>query len=359
MAAVWLPLWLCGVFTCLLASALTALGMDLQKLSHTQNDKSKKPVAYHRQPCWILGFSIFLIAQFINLASMSMAPQVMLSALGATALIFNAFFAWFLLEEKLQRSELFIMFGLIWAVIVVISTTPTVHEITLSHATLDNILSPLFEAYFLAIAGILALGLILSRFAVVWLRPDLSPLSWTLCSAISSGYSVNIFRTVAELLATWTRIQPWMHWRCYATLVAALHFGGLQVYCLNRALKHKTGSAMTVVPTFFSLSILAQLGIAQLVEPNFPVQPMPAALWAFGILSILGLIVLLVRLKISSKDDFAETLPLKPNGLKPNGDALPSPQKRGTEYDPEAFQNSFEGKQRSYTASVTGPLGIV
>jgi len=353
-AAVWLPLWLCGVFTCLLASALTALGMDLQKLSHTLNEKSKKPVTYYRQPCWIVGFSIFLIAQFINLASMSMAPQVMLSALGATALIFNAFFAWFLLDEKLQASELLIMFGLILAVVVVIGATPTGQETTLKQETLDNILYPLFTSYFLSIAGTLALGLTLSRFAVVWWRPDLSPLSWALCSAVASGYSVNTFRTVSELLTTWTTTHPWMNWRCYATLLAALHFGALQVYCLNRALKHRTGSAMTVVPVYFSLSILAQLGISQLVELNVPVRLMPAALWSFGILCILGLIFLLVRMKISSEDDYAETLP-----LKAKDDRLPVTQKRGSEYDIEAFQNSFEGKQRTITTSLTGPLGIV
>lgn len=406
------PLWLWGVLICVFATGLTSLGLVLQKFSHTLNERrvkelNEKSVVYYRQPWWLVGFSIFAVAQVINLISMSMAPQVMLSCLGATALIFNAIFACILLEEELRLLEGLIMFGMLLAVMMVIATTPIIATGAGADLVLHDILHPLFAFRFLSLTLFLLVVLVALRFtvvneAVVRRVPDLDPVAWTICAAVSSGFTVNLFKAVSELLTVWDKTRPYAHWQCYLILLAACVFGVSQVHCLNKALN--LGRAMMVVPTYFSLGLLAQLGISEAIIVDVPQTTLPIAIWICGIVLILVLIVLLVRAKIAveilppdaSNEEVFEKALGSPKALRTHwpstpqnkeatdttallsgvlpvpqmpsrlSTSLPPPELEGSlvpprqrfnswsAWDPERFQDSFEGRERIYSVSVIG-----
>lgn len=406
------PLWLWGVLVCVFATGLTSLGLVLQKFSHTLNERrvkelDEKSVVYYRQTWWLIGFAIFAVAQVINLISMSMAPQVMLSCLGATALIFNAIFSRILLEEELRLFEGLIMLGMLLAVMMVIATTPVIATGASADLVLNDILHPLFAFNFLALALFLLVLLFALRFSVanatlVRRMPDLDPVAWTICAAVSSGFTVNLFKAVSELLTVWFQTKPFAHWQCYIILIAAALCGVSQVHCLNKALN--LGRAMMVVPTYFSLGLLAQLGISEVIIVDVPQTALPSAIWICGIVLILVLVVLLVRAKIAveilppdaSNVEVLEQAVGSPRALKTHlsstqqnkeatdttallsgvlplpqlpsrlSSSLPTPEMEAANlpsrqrfnswsaWDPERFQDSFEGRERIYSVSVIG-----
>lgn len=405
-ASVTIPIWIWGIIICVVATALTALGLVLQKYSHTVNAESKQPRPYYRQPWWVFGFSLFAVAQAINLASMSMAPQVMLSCLGATALVFNTLFAWLILGEDLHLFEVLAMLGMICSVCMVIGTTPVISANPKPDRILHDIIKPLFDMPFLSMTGCIVVVVLLLRLAAVrnayWF-PELDPLSWALCSSMSSGYTVNLFKATSEFIVAWHKTQPYRHWQCYATLFLAILFGVSQVHCLNKALN--AGRAMMVVPTYFSLGLLAQLGISEVIVLDVPTTPLAGVIFGVGIFFILFFVVMLVRAKIAYEEqpdadidevnekvfpitpsawkcqEPSETTPLfrkipslpsrklcisvPPSGnddIEEGGDSPMgySPLVRAASwsgYDPEAYPESFEDRERIYSVSLIG-LGI-
>jgi len=384
-----LPLWLWGIAICVLATALTALGLVLIKYSHTLNAQIPKDET----------------KTVINLISMAMAPQVMLSCLGATALIFNAVFAWLILDEELHLFEGGLILGMIFSVIMVISTTPIVKARPTAGTVLDECVGPLFEFTFLVLAAVIIGTLALLQLTVVESAmakrvPDLPPVTWTLCSAAASGFTVNLFKASSQFLMAWAETRPLTHWECYVVMLSAFGFGALQVHCLNCALN--LGTAMMVVPLYFSLALLAQLGISEAIAVDFPQTPMQSVIWISGIVSILGFIFVFVRTKIAYEEqpdaELEEVLdrafqswPSSPTKIGEATGLLPaSPEDKMAElrqrwantadheanigqslstltshdrglsvssYDCDAYQDSFMGDERSYTVSVIG-LGI-
>jgi len=403
-----LPIWLWGVIICIIATALTSLGLVLQKLSHTLNAQkpdNEKRTVYYRQPWWIAGFAIFVVAQLINLISMSMAPQVMLSCLGATALVFNAVFAWLILEEELHLFEVGLIFGMLFSVMMVISTTPVLDSDPAAIDVFAVSVAPLFEGKFLLLGAGTIASLTFLRFVVIesaWAQqvPDLPPVIWTLCAAVASGYTVNLFKATSEFVMAWPVTQPLLHWQCYVVLAGACAAGAAQVHCLNCALN--LGSAMMVVPTYFSLALLAQLGISEAIVVDVPQTIGGTVIFISGIVLVLVFLFVLVRAKIAYEeqpdaelnevlDRALQSWPSSPmknaiteaTSLLSEGPSTPpkfnipqdaespmagmtasfttlSARERGlsiSTYDCESFQDSFEGRDRTYTVSVIG-LGI-
>merc|ERR1719440_522195 len=267
------------------------------------NSVSQKSIVYYKQPWWLVGISIFAVAQVINLISMSLAPQVMLSCLGATALIFNAIFARLVLEEELHAFEVGVMLGMSVAVVMVIATTPVPPP---GELTLEQIIGPVMAVRFLAVGTCLLISLLVLRFLIVTPTlaeqvPDIEPATWALCSATASGYTVNLMKVVSMFVSEWPKTKPLQHWECYVILIVACLCGVSQVHCLNRGLN--TGRAMMVVPTYFALGLLAQLGISELIILDIPLDPISSAVFATGIVLILVFIVLLVRAKIAYEVD--------------------------------------------------------
>lgn len=399
-----IPTWLWGVLICVFATAATALGLVLQKLSHTLNERGKKNVVYYRQTWWLVGFTIFMAAQIVNVIPMALTPQVMLSCLGATALIFNALFACIILQEELHFLEAATMFGIVIGVVMVISTTPAAPP--KENESLQDFIGPIVSWPFIMVSAFVLTFCLFLRFAVLNSSLangflEIGPLVWTFLSAVSSGYTVNLFKAVSQLLVTWSSTRPYLHWECYVILAIALICGVSQVHCLNCALN--MGRAMVVVPTYFALALLAQLILSEVVVVCLPETPAHGVIFAAGIVVILVLVALLARAKIEYENDPAaqidevieralsmspknsmsplnmsrQSSPKFPPSLEPSQHSMPSMRdvvgdvnfvdaesvpllrpRTMSSYDPDVFLDSFEGRQRSYTVSVTGGLGV-
>ncbi|KAF9478516.1 hypothetical protein BDN70DRAFT_835894 [Pholiota conissans] len=92
-----------GIIIGLLASFVQSLGLTIQRKSHVLNQSlpEHRQRVEHRRPLWLLGFLIFIssniLGSFVQIASL---PVVILAPLGAVSLLWNAFFARFLLGDK-------------------------------------------------------------------------------------------------------------------------------------------------------------------------------------------------------------------------------------------------------------------
>jgi hypothetical protein len=383
-------MWLLGVTISLVGTSMTALGLVLQKFSHAKNALCQEATVYYRQPWWLLGFSIFLAGQIVNVAAMPLAPQAMLSCLGAWALIFNALFAWAFLGEHISSGELFSIGGMVAGAAAVIMSTPTSNSFANGNFTTMDIAGPFFQGVFVCVSAGIAFFLTLFRITVHYM-PDLKPVLLALCSAIASGYTVSLFKCVSILILSWSSAEPWKRWQFYGVLLVALGLCLVQVHSLNMALQ--LGRAMNVVPTLFAFSLLAQIGVAHAAYQEMRgMDGRHAATFVVGIVVMLSSVVGLVRSKITDEivivadDDSGElekdqapmervpllkigdskSLPARtwsldskdPTATVPPFIRRPFTEDLTSSLDYEAFRSSFEGRDRAYTLSVTGPLGL-
>jgi len=215
-AVIWTlgPFWALGVLICIAGTCLTALGLVFQKKSHSENAKCGDAIVYYRQPWWIFGFAVFLVGQIFNVVAMSMAPQAMLSCLGAWSLIFNAFFARAFLGETIHTHELAAMGGMLVGAIIVVCTTPIGEGLMNGMSGVDQIAGPLMRASFLLLSAGIASLLLLFQLSI-YRSPTHTPLFWTVCSSILSGYIVTLFRCISFLILDWRVTRPWLRARVY------------------------------------------------------------------------------------------------------------------------------------------------
>lgn len=378
------PLWEWGVFICLCGTLLTALGLVLQKFSHTKNAGDPAAVVYYRQPWWQFGFSVFLFGQIMNLVAMGMALQAVLSSLGAGALIFNAIFAWMILGERILRLELLSMGGMVAGAFVVTCFHPAGQRLITGTHGVQEIVSPLFSAPFLWLTGGIVLFLVLLRTAMVTFFPANFSIYLALCSAVSSGYTIALFKCISFLFLSWKTVHPLAHWQFYLVLAVALVLCVLQIHTLNLALH--LGRAMTVVPVVFAFSLMAQISLCEVAYKEMRgITGIQAALSFGGVVLIMISIAALVRVKIKGEplQEDAEkaslTVPLLREGSKSEPhlggrtwsrdavDTIPVPRTWSLDVeaitmsslDFQSLRDSPEGRYRAYTVSVTGPMGLI
>jgi len=208
----------------------------------------------------LLGFGFFLAAQIINMVSMAMTPQAVLSCLGSWTMVCNAVFARILLKENLSRIQVVAVVGLIFSTIAVIcfAPRPSLDEERLGETASflgSRFVSSEFELLtaillcFVCMTRMLAYGLCgwergsraqidddpmakasagaksMSPQTIVFPRPrspsaeaaaaaaiaakkakeiaweSMDPFSWATAAAVAAGYTALLFKCVAELLA--------------------------------------------------------------------------------------------------------------------------------------------------------------
>ncbi|CEP01601.1 EamA domain-containing protein [Plasmodiophora brassicae] len=117
--------WVIGVVLACLASVISNLGINLQKLSHMRRARGRAPVPlssptapttasalsdinqtkYYLQPLWVSGITLVILGAIADFFALAFAPQVVIAPLGSVTLIANVFFAPLLLEETINRRE--------------------------------------------------------------------------------------------------------------------------------------------------------------------------------------------------------------------------------------------------------------
>lgn len=85
-------------------SCFLPLGLTIQRKSHliaARQPIESRPAEW-RQPLWLVGFAIFIVANIGGtIFQIGALPIVMLAPLGAVSLLYNALLAKFLLEDAL------------------------------------------------------------------------------------------------------------------------------------------------------------------------------------------------------------------------------------------------------------------
>lgn len=383
------PLWMLGVIVCIAGTLFTSLGLVLQKFSHEKNAKLGEAVVYYSQPWWILGFSVFFAGQIVGVVAMPMAPQAMLSCLGALSLVFNAIFAWAMLGEHLHRLELVGMMGIIAGAGLVVHMTPVEKGLDITTAGLPQIVGPLFRLAFLGVGAGLALMLVAFRLVVEYHSPQLISIFWALVSGVCSGYTVTLFKCTSYLIVASERTQPWSHWKCYMVLIVAVLLCVAQLHTVNIALH--SGRAMSVVPTIFAFNLLAQIGIGEVAYMEMAGMRMSQAVgFGGGIALILVCVVAIVRMsgmksgpsesefeakleetfesKLADENGKPEgivgrrslSMPARTYSLDNLEDVMPVFGRTSSEtwLDHDDFSASFQGRSRTYTVSITGSMGL-
>jgi len=390
---------------------LTALGLVLQKYWHTKNKHMDTPTVYYKSGWWILGFVIFLTGQIINVVCMSLAPQAMLSCLGACSLIFNSVFARLILGEYILWQETGLMLLMIVGCAMVIISTPRTNLIDAVQDRPALVVQPLYSTRFIVLFSILLALLMLGRF-VLWIveekeeeeggrprqQPEeepsppqrLEPLSpprsradaaapprllswsetrslfWALVSAISSGYSITFFKCLSTLLVSLPLAAAVFRADFWVVLGIAIALCLLQVHTLQLALSQ--GRAMTVIPTVFAAGILAQIGVADCAfrELKGLTDIVPQVLFFSGVGIICLSIISLTRVRFSIEVGEEVRSPEDEEGkeVAKRGEAsLETPaSSRSQGFAPSpARQPSADcpgGGSGAVTLSVTGPVGL-
>lgn len=365
------PWWLGGVLLCVFGSTLTSLGLVLQKFSHVENERKGKEVVYYKQPWWIAGFAIFLFAQIVNLVAMAFAPQVMLSALGAWSLMANTLFAWSILREKLVMLEVVAMCGVVGGVVTVILSTPDVDERYVAIGDIDVMIARFFEQMFVIVSASLVGAVCLAAYLSFEVCTDLVPFFWSFVSALATGITAMLYKCISLLIVSVPPgdASPWRRYETYIIVIAALGTSIGQVHALNLALKY--GEAMTVVPAYYSLGMLAQMLTAAVFfkELNGFKSYTSMGVFCGGLIVLLSCIMWMTRVHILSESGLevgspeAKNLglvPRSPKGLSaPTTPLLSARRKRVSTLDIDAFEDSFPtGRGRVYSVSVTGPMGV-
>eukprot|EP00933_Yihiella_yeosuensis_P016368 TRINITY_DN14010_c1_g1_i1.p1 TRINITY_DN14010_c1_g1~~TRINITY_DN14010_c1_g1_i1.p1 ORF type:complete len:514 (+),score=86.36 TRINITY_DN14010_c1_g1_i1:49-1590(+) len=303
------PLWLEGTSISVFGSTLTALGLVLQKRAHgmeTSTDSEGTGCTWSQaQVLWALGLALFLLAQIINMVSMAMTPQMILSCLGAYTLVCNCLLARLILGELISCSQGFAVAGLLVSTVLVVVNAPkpapgqdhlhTVKELSERFGSLEFETLAFSIVLLLLTLRLLSLDVQDRRWFLrrLWqmieavkgtsgggsigsseeemvadtvvdpeLKPSHSkPIFWCVTAASCSGFTSMTFKCVAEMIASATDPKsteaPWRYWQAYAMLLAALCCGPGELHCLNVALKH--GDATHVVPMYLALAMLFQL----------------------------------------------------------------------------------------------------
>lgn len=242
-----------GVSLSASGATTTALGLVLQKYSHERNALSDKPVVYYMQFWWVVGFSIFMLSQILNMVAMGLAPQTVLSALGAMCLIFSALFGWWLLGERPEKLDQLMMVLSTVGILCLMSGAPSV-GIPFSGDALD-VLEAMAKPVVFGVSVLLAMALIGFFALASFMFPQLMPPAFALLAAILTGYTVAAFKGVGLSLVHGSSL--WVQPSFYTLILLGCFFGIAQMHALNKGLQQ--GEALVVVPIYYASGILAQI----------------------------------------------------------------------------------------------------
>ncbi|KNE72038.1 hypothetical protein AMAG_15981 [Allomyces macrogynus ATCC 38327] len=111
--------WVIGVVISVIGGVVLNLGLNLQKLSFRRAAAIPEPVRPppYRQPIWVVGFTVWILANLASFVALSFAAQSLIAALGAVSLVANAVAAPVINKEP---------FGKLDALAIVLISTGTV-----------------------------------------------------------------------------------------------------------------------------------------------------------------------------------------------------------------------------------------
>jgi len=378
------PTFLDGIVVCLVGSTFTGLGLVWIRSSLERNACSKSPKIFYQQPFWWMGVGVFAGGQIINFLAMGMAPEVVLSCMGVWSMAMNTLFAYLIIGEQLNRLGVVTLIGSCLAMLMVLIGTPSS---TTSVGDANGIIRALSGPPFLIMSAVVLLAL-----AGLWLfarmRPSLGlkPVAWAITSAILSGYTVMFFKCVSMLIVDPPKTQgpPWNIPMAWVVLLEACCCGTMQFTATNFALNEKDGEALIVFPLSFTVGMLCQIMMGELVFQELDsFQGLGQILLFWGGAALLLIcIVLHTEVKVAFmkklledveqdlEDEAAEIISEEPSTWRQRAATMIARRKSSVDstdsvssllsgaLHPEAFPESFGSRKRFYTVSIMGPVGV-
>lgn len=250
--------WIFGSLLCLIASAISNLGLTFIKVSHidleasTKNIMSVKNLPFH--PTWEFAFIVFVIGQVLNMMAMAYCSPALSAVLGSFSLITNGFFSSIFLKETTTRRYMFsCVFIVVGCAMVIMYSSHSEQNFDL-----DALLFLLWQPVFLVFISIVSVAFIVAA-TMLLLIPKSAVLA-TLVSAFLSCYSVLLAKSTMQLLKEtfldgknqFTNVASFMI--SIAFLCAAIS----SVFFLNMAIAN--GDNLFVVPFYFVCATLLQIG---------------------------------------------------------------------------------------------------
>lgn len=216
-----------GVALAVCAGGVNAIGLSLQKRGH--GDRDPATLQYLTSRTWWMGFVFILASEAVGSVAYGFAPASIVSALGATTVLFNTLIALACGGEKLTAYKLMGIATLVETSVLLAVASPDTHRVYDEAALRTFYAAPRSVAY-----------LIGSALAVLGLR------SLTRCASPSSLARLARIALSAALVSSWTVIavrgalvialscdscacvaQSWLFWiQVVVVLVTATLAGG-------------------------------------------------------------------------------------------------------------------------------------
>lgn len=292
-----------------MSTNVQSIGLTLQRKSHLLEDK-KSPYEVWRPPYrrrrWQLGMAMFIVANLIgSTIQITTLPLPVLSTLQASGLVFNSICASFILGEPFTRWSL----GgtlLVTSGAVLIAIFGAIPEPAHS---LDQLLFLLARRTFIIwiicqtilVAGIIALTSLLSHTSILASNPQILLFRGLACGVISgilSAHSLLLAKSAVELLlrTILDRINQFIRWQSWATVLGLVFLALTQLYYLHRGLKLVSTSVL--YPLVFCIyNITAILDGLIYFKQTDRLSPLRACLVILGTIILLsGVLTLSWRL---------------------------------------------------------------
>eukprot|EP00659_Diplonema_papillatum_P016667 gene16667-25574_t len=101
--------WLLAVGTSMVivASFVSCLGLNLQKLAHNKNEEraAENRVQMHRSFTWLAGMGLMVFGSVLDMAALPFVPMSRVASLGATGMLANIIITPLFLKEKLTTHD--------------------------------------------------------------------------------------------------------------------------------------------------------------------------------------------------------------------------------------------------------------
>jgi hypothetical protein len=99
--------WLIGVALAAVASVISNLGLNLQKLTHLRRAHLPPPerALFFKDRTWQLGLSLIIGGSVADFVALGFGQQSIIAPLGSLTLVANMFFAPYLLGERIDRRD--------------------------------------------------------------------------------------------------------------------------------------------------------------------------------------------------------------------------------------------------------------
>lgn len=231
------PIYFLGIGLALLANAVNALGMNLQRYSHT--NQSDRPL--FKRPAYLIGLLCLGLTEVFNFLALSFTPASVTAPLNAFGIICSTLFGKFFFKENVSSNSIGgIMFIVIGTVFTVIFGPNTSKDLDVQDF-MTQIKKPGSIAYISVCVGLMV-------FVGIVFRKNLYGLIFV--AAISAGNTITLTKVLAVFVKlSITTANQMAQALPYIIVVLIGLMVGLQLYFINKAMERAPSHIVTAIYT--------------------------------------------------------------------------------------------------------------